>query len=94
MLNEVFGDGRGCAKGPQAQGCCWVKPLFLSDRTGFSLGWRRNLKVIGMCLSSQSKTNIKISASISSHVTGNKGRELDWMPFSEGQTHKEGFLGG
>lgn len=50
--------------------------------------------VIGMCLSSQSKTNIKISASISSHVTSNTGMELDWMPFSEGQTHKEGFLGG
>lgn len=43
VLNEVFGDGKGCAKGPRAQGGCWVKFLFLSDRTDFSVGWRRNL---------------------------------------------------
>lgn len=26
-----FGTGKGCAKAPKAQCCCWVKPSFLFD---------------------------------------------------------------
>lgn len=69
VLNEVSRDGKGCAKGSQAQVCCWVKLLFLSDRTDFSLGCRRNLNGYRNIFVQSKQNNFKINASVSPHIS-------------------------